>query len=373
MFSDFPNLHPLVVHFPIVLILLSAGLQALLVFKNWQQVRWGTLVIMAGGFAGALAASTIFHAMPEGLSAQATEVFNEHELYSGYTLWVAGITLLLRGIGEYFKIYRRSFEILVLVSALLAAVFLSLAGHRGAQLVYVEGVGPKGNLLMKGGHHGKEEMKNMEPGKEHQEGGHKEMDDAMSPQNGQHSADNMENMPGMNNPNAAHNMDNMPGMEKKTNSGNMNMEQGHDMQNMDQMKNMPGMDKPNNSGGKNTMSGHDMPGMDNMQNKNSMPGMQNSGNKKQSSGMTGMENMPGHNSKMENMKGMDMPGMKNQKDLPGMDKMKGMEMDKGKTMTDMNMPGMSNTPGMNMSSPMDTFRFEDNNPAFRNSKKNRKQ
>lgn len=40
MFSDFPNLHPLVVHLPIVLILLAAALQALLVFKDWPQVRW---------------------------------------------------------------------------------------------------------------------------------------------------------------------------------------------------------------------------------------------------------------------------------------------------------------------------------------------
>ena len=35
MFSDFPNLHPLVVHLPIVLLLLSAGLQALLVYTDW--------------------------------------------------------------------------------------------------------------------------------------------------------------------------------------------------------------------------------------------------------------------------------------------------------------------------------------------------
>ena len=32
MFEDFPNLHPLVVHLPIVLILLAAALQAVLVF-----------------------------------------------------------------------------------------------------------------------------------------------------------------------------------------------------------------------------------------------------------------------------------------------------------------------------------------------------
>ncbi|WP_192825385.1 DUF2231 domain-containing protein [Rufibacter sp. LB8] len=131
MFDEFPNLHPLVVHFPIVLILLGAGLQALLIFKDWQQLRWVTLVILAGGFLGALAASTIFHAMPEGLSVQAQEVFSEHEKYSSYTLWLSGITFLLRGLGEYLRVYRRPYEILVLGFALLSSLFLSLAGHRG--------------------------------------------------------------------------------------------------------------------------------------------------------------------------------------------------------------------------------------------------
>ena len=121
MFSDFPNLHPLVVHFPIVLILLSAALQAVLVFKDWPPVRWITLVIMASGFAGALAASTVFHAMPMGLSPKAADVFSAHEQYAGYALWLSGITLLLGGVGEFFQLRRRAFEVLVLVSALAAA------------------------------------------------------------------------------------------------------------------------------------------------------------------------------------------------------------------------------------------------------------
>ncbi len=42
MFSDFPNLHPLVVHFPIVLILLSVVLQGILLFKDYYQIKWVT-------------------------------------------------------------------------------------------------------------------------------------------------------------------------------------------------------------------------------------------------------------------------------------------------------------------------------------------
>jgi hypothetical protein len=113
MFSDFPNLHPLVVHLPIVLLLLSAGLQALNVYKDWPPVKWITMGVMAGGFLGALAASTIFHAMPMGLAPRAAAVFEAHEKFASYTLWLAGITLLLAGIGAFFKIQRRAYEVLV--------------------------------------------------------------------------------------------------------------------------------------------------------------------------------------------------------------------------------------------------------------------
>ncbi|MGV3502525.1 MAG: DUF2231 domain-containing protein [Adhaeribacter sp.] len=152
MFSDFPNLHPLVVHFPIVLILLSAVLQAWLVLKPSPQLRWGTLIIMGAAFASAVVASKVFHAHTLELPPVAQAIYQDHEKYSAYTLWISGLTFLLRGIGEFYHLRRRSFEGLVLASALVAAVFLSLTGHRGAQLVYLEGVGPQGNLVMTGDH-----------------------------------------------------------------------------------------------------------------------------------------------------------------------------------------------------------------------------
>ena len=79
-----------------------AGLQALLVYKDWPPVKWITMGVMAGGFLGAVAASTYFHAMPMGLPARAAAVFAAHEQYAGYTLWLSGITLLLAGVGAFF-------------------------------------------------------------------------------------------------------------------------------------------------------------------------------------------------------------------------------------------------------------------------------
>lgn len=52
--EDFPTLHPLVVHFPIVLLLLAALSQiaGLFVFNN--ELSWVTLFLIASGFIGAM-------------------------------------------------------------------------------------------------------------------------------------------------------------------------------------------------------------------------------------------------------------------------------------------------------------------------------
>ena len=110
MFQDFPSLHPLAIHFPIVLILLATAFQAVLVFKDWDQIRWVTLYIMASAFFSALAASTLFHADPsEDAPKEAMKMFEEHERFAQLTLWMSGITLLLKCIGVFFKITKNPF------------------------------------------------------------------------------------------------------------------------------------------------------------------------------------------------------------------------------------------------------------------------
>jgi len=310
MFKEFPSLHPLAVHFPIVLILLAVVLQAVLVWKDLNQIRWVTLVIMGGAFFSSLAASTVFHAEPSADAPKAAlEIFEQHEKYAQLTLWMSGITFLLKSIGIFFKINRRSFEIIVLIAAIIAAVFLSIAGHHGARLTHVAGVGPMGRYLMK----------------VHGEDG---------------NMDDMKNMD-MKNDTAMKMTDTMQGMENMKADSSMNMK---DM-------NMPGMDK--NTGMNNMKDMKNMKGMDKMKDMKNMPGMDN------------MKDMEG----MEMDSSMNMKDMNN---MPGMDKMKMDSSMNMKDMNKMDMPRMDNMK-MPLKNPMDTLRFPDNNPARKKNYKQTKQ
>ena len=372
MFKGFPNLHPLVVHFPIVLILISAALQAVLVFKDWPPVRWITLAIMAGGFAGALAASTVFHAMPMGLSPKAADVFSDHEKYASYALWLSGITLLLGGVGEFFQLRRRAFDILVLVAALAAAGSVSVAGHHGAQLVYIAGVGPQGHMVMKGDHHehgGAEAMPDMEMGAKgaaHDDGDHDADAHATAPDAAsQPASSKMADMPGMSSSNKTASPAKaeapMPGMSGMDMSAPKKSSRPTQSSPKSGMSAMPGMDMP---GPKKQPS---MPKGMNMNGSNKQPAMEGmnmkpAGRKKPAKATPAMSDM----GNMSDMPGMAMPsGQKPKPNAPPMNDVKNMPgMEKGQAM-----PGMGSMPGMNMPNPMDKYRFEDNNPAREQPKK----
>lgn len=150
--DDFPTLHPLVVHFPIVLLLLAAVCQlaGFFVFKN--QLSWVTLFLVAVGFIGAYVAGSYVHPHTHGLSEYAEKVLKEHENYASYTTWLGGIALLLK-IASHFLLKRKLLgELVVTLVLVVAAYCVSTAGHYGAQLIHIEGVGAEGKYLDTGQH-----------------------------------------------------------------------------------------------------------------------------------------------------------------------------------------------------------------------------
>lgn len=309
MFSDFPNLHPLVVHFPIVLILLSAVLQGVLVYREPVHLKYVTLIIMGAAFVGAVLASYVFHAHAGELPTKASAVFERHEQYAFYTVWLSGLTFLLQGISTFYKLQQRSFRVIVFISALVSAILLSITGHQGAQLVYVEGVGPQGQHLMKGHHDhtggaGEHSNMNMDSTQDMEGMHHDHMD--------MNSGKSESNMEGMNHGNmemgTGKGRSTMQGMDH----GNMNMGSGKNQQNMQGMnhgnmnmgngKNQPGMQVMSH-GNMNMGSGKNQPSMKDMNH-----GNMNMGNGKNQPGMQGM-----------NHGNMDMGTGKNPSEMEGMD------------------------------------------------------
>lgn len=147
-FSNFPTLHPLVVHFPFVLlyVALAAQLVGLFMRRN-ELLSWITIIVLAGGFTGALLAMQVFHPHVSDLPPRVQKIFETHEYYASVTTWLAGIALLFKLISHFWMKRRTWSEIMVFLIITGSVITVSLAGHLGTQLAYIENVGPQGNYL----------------------------------------------------------------------------------------------------------------------------------------------------------------------------------------------------------------------------------
>jgi uncharacterized membrane protein len=141
-----PNVHPLIVHFPIGLLLTAAGLDtAAWLLRCNRSLRLvatalyvaGTVMLIAAYFTGRAAADTVF------LSGMAHAAIKQHWDMAFLTVWFFGALtvirlLLLRWLGSA----PRSAAIGALVFAgFIGVVLIGETGDRGGRLVYEHGVG----------------------------------------------------------------------------------------------------------------------------------------------------------------------------------------------------------------------------------------
>ena len=146
-FDEFSNLHPLIVHFPIVLLLLAVFSQLIGLFVYQKPLSWVTLALLLGGFIGGILASQFFHPHTTNLSEKAISILEAHETYASWTIWLAGIALLFKAISHFFLNRKILAEVIVLLLIVGSAVTVSLAGHLGTQMVYIENICPKGKYI----------------------------------------------------------------------------------------------------------------------------------------------------------------------------------------------------------------------------------
>jgi uncharacterized membrane protein len=145
-------MHPLVVHFPIAL-LLTAPLLVLLAAvwrKNGFPLAVSALVVMALGTAGAFVAASTGEAAEGAASSPAAQaVLERHEELAEVVQWVfSGLTLLFAALVFVPRIVRRTMSGPVsaaangvfLVLYLAGALLLANTAHQGGRLVHELGV-----------------------------------------------------------------------------------------------------------------------------------------------------------------------------------------------------------------------------------------
>ena len=148
LLKDYPNLHPLFVHFPIVLLLLAALSQfTVLFFPKNLQLKWLTFFFLITGCIGTfIAIQTAVHISGDA-DDKALEIFETHQLFGNLTLWFSlGATVLRFITIKWFG--KKWLEIILTATVITIAVFVTITGHHGAQLVHIYDVGPKGNSVM---------------------------------------------------------------------------------------------------------------------------------------------------------------------------------------------------------------------------------
>ncbi|MGK7369534.1 MAG: DUF2231 domain-containing protein [Candidatus Halalkalibacterium sp. M3_1C_030] len=145
-----PNIHPMVIHFPIALLVVAAGMNLLTFFipeKWWDE--WKNTILYGLGaitaiivyFTGQSAADTVF------LPTEAQSVLNHHADWALWTVWYFGLYALGRiALHWYERMSRFSLRILAFALALPGLFFLYETGDHGAQLVFGYGAGT-GQLL----------------------------------------------------------------------------------------------------------------------------------------------------------------------------------------------------------------------------------
>lgn len=140
-----PNVHPLIVHFPIALLFTAFVLDLGAVF--WKSTRWpayaaGTLYIL-----GAVALVSAFFSGREAadavaIPAQANPVLTHHADWAQYTLWFFGFYTFVRVAAFSAKWYeRRAAALAVFLVSIPGQFLLFETAEHGAELVFRHGVG----------------------------------------------------------------------------------------------------------------------------------------------------------------------------------------------------------------------------------------
>ncbi len=140
-----PNIHPMIVHFPIALFMLAIIMDVAGYFlpDSWWDEKKNLILYGISGiagigtyFSGKEAADSVF------IEAEAQNLLTEHADFAEYTVWFIGLYALLRiGLYVWDKSDIKPVRVGMTLLSFAGAVLLFQTSDRGAQMVYQYGVG----------------------------------------------------------------------------------------------------------------------------------------------------------------------------------------------------------------------------------------
>lgn len=149
-------LHPAVVHFPVVLILLGCAAAWVAVFVRKGNTPWFAAALLVLGAAGAWVAKETGKSdggLLDNLSPQMESLLDAHQNWAGRTVMAATITALAAVAAAAlfrFPQLARSLAVAAALMASVAAWTVYETGHRGGALVFKHGAGVRVGAVVPG-------------------------------------------------------------------------------------------------------------------------------------------------------------------------------------------------------------------------------
>jgi len=140
-----PNLHPLLVHFPIALLVTAAAVDLLaaffprsgrLHFAASSAYTVGAIAAVATYWTGRAAAATVL------IPGMAHGLVDDHRMWALVTTWYLVVMVVARLLSEFAGAARvQRYRVLFVVVGIAGMILVQQTAERGARLVYEHGVG----------------------------------------------------------------------------------------------------------------------------------------------------------------------------------------------------------------------------------------